>query len=54
MVVRSKCFVQYAVSCMQSLTTDNFRFDINFDLNSDGLADRGETQAFFARVRSKQ
>ena len=29
------------------------RFDINFDLNSDGLADRGETQAFFARVRSR-
>lgn len=27
------------------------RFDINFDLNSDGLADRGETRAFFARVR---
>eukprot|EP00964_Phaeocystis_antarctica_P093198 scaffold60068_cov60-Phaeocystis_antarctica.AAC.1 len=24
-------------------------FDINFDLDSNGLADRGETQAFFAR-----
>ena len=27
-----------------------FRFDINFDLDGDGLADRGEAQAFFARA----